>query len=139
MPRFIDAISGPIITIILLMLRPIAGIVIDPLIALPIGVIIGAIIMGKGKHISDYAIVGLNKMSGVAILLLGTGTLAGIISNSQLKDLIINGVDRVGLPSILLAPIAGILMSAATASTTSGTAVGTSVFGLLYLNLEYLH
>jgi GntP family gluconate:H+ symporter len=60
------------------MLRPISGIVIDPLIALPVGGIIGAIIMGKGKYISDYAVVGLNKMSGVAILLLGTGTLAGI-------------------------------------------------------------
>ncbi|WP_066891439.1 GntP family permease [Clostridium nigeriense] len=135
LPSFIAAISGPIITIILLMLRPVSGIVIDPLIALPVGGIIGAIIMGKGKHISDYAVVGLNKMSGVAILLLGTGTLAGIISNSQLKDLIINGVDKVGLPSILLAPIAGILMSAATASTTSGTAVGTSVFGPTILEL----
>lgn len=135
LPSFIAAISGPIITIILLMLRPIAGIVIDPLIALPVGGIIGAIIMGKGKQISNYAVVGLNKMSGVAILLLGTGTLAGIISNSQLKDLIINGVDKVGLPSILLAPIAGILMSAATASTTSGTAVGTSVFGPTILEL----
>lgn len=135
LPSFIAAISGPIITIILLMLRPIAGIVIDPLIALPVGGIIGAIIMGKGKHISDYAVVGLNKMSGVAILLLGTGTLAGIISNSQLKDLIINGVDMIGLPSILLAPIAGILMSAATASTTSGTAVGTSVFGPTIIEL----
>lgn len=135
LPSFISAISGPIITIILLMLRPIAGIVIDPLIALPVGGIVGAIIMGKGKHISEYAVVGLNKMSGVAILLLGTGTLAGIISNSQLKDLIINGVDKVGLPSILLAPIAGILMSAATASTTSGTAVGTSVFGPTILEL----
>lgn len=135
LPSFIAAISGPIITIILLMLRPIAGIVIDPLIALPVGGIIGAIIMGKGKHISDYAVVGLNKMSGVAILLLGTGTLAGIISNSQLKDLTINGVDMIGLPSILLAPIAGILMSAATASTTSGTAVGTSVFGPTIIEL----
>lgn len=135
LPSFIAAISGPIITIILLMLRPISGIVIDPLIALPVGGIIGAIIMGKGKQISNYAVVGLNKMSGVAILLLGTGTLAGIISNSQLKDLIINGVDKVGLPSILLAPIAGILMSAATASTTSGTAVGTSVFGPTILEL----
>ena len=135
LPSFMAAISGPIITIVLLMLRPIAGIVIDPLIALPVGGIIGAIIMGKGKYISDYAVVGLNKMSGVAILLLGTGTLAGIISNSQLKDLIITGIDKVGLPSILLAPIAGILMSAATASTTSGTAVGTSVFGPTILEL----
>lgn len=135
LPSFISAISGPVITILLLALRPIAGIVIDPLIALPIGGIIGAIFMGKAKHINSYAISGLNRMSGVAILLLGTGTIAGIISNSQLKDVIISGITTMGLPSILLAPIAGILMSGATASTTSGTAVGTSVFGPTILEL----
>lgn len=135
LPSFIAAISGPVVTIILLALRPIAGIVIDPLIALPLGGIIGAIFMGKIKHINGYAIAGLNRMSGVAILLLGTGTIAGIISNSQLKDVIINGITTLGLPSILLAPIAGILMSGATASTTSGTAVGTSVFGPTILEL----
>lgn len=135
LPSFITAISGPVVTIILLALRPIAGIVIDPLIALPLGGIFGAICMGKVKHINDYAIAGLNRMSGVAILLLGTGTIAGIISNSQLKDVIINGITTLGLPSILLAPIAGILMSGATASTTSGTAVGTSVFGPTILEL----
>ena len=135
LPSFITAISGPVVTIILLALRPIAGIVIDPLIELPLGGIIGAIFMGKAKNINSYAIAGLNRMSGVAILLLGTGTIAGIISNSQLKDVIINGITTLGLPSILLAPIAGILMSGATASTTSGTAVGTSVFGPTILEL----
>ena len=135
LPSFITAISGPLVTIILLALRPIAGIVIDPLIALPLGGIVGAIFMGKVKHINSYAIAGLNRMSGVAILLLGTGTIAGIISNSQLKNVIINGITTLGLPSILLAPIAGILMSGATASTTSGTAVGTSVFGPTILEL----
>jgi len=135
LPSFITAISGPLVTIILLALRPIAGIVIDPLIALPLGGIVGAICMGKVKHINSYAIAGLNRMSGVAILLLGTGTIAGIISNSQLKNVIINGITTLGLPSILLAPIAGILMSGATASTTSGTAVGTSVFGPTILEL----
>lgn len=129
MPSFFASILGPVVAIFLLMLRPIAGIAIDPLIALPIGGICGIMAMGKIKYLNRYATFGLAKMSGVAILLIGTGTLAGIISNSGLKDLIIEGVNMLGLPSFALAPISGILMSAATASTTSGTAVATSVFG----------
>ena len=102
---------------------------VGPLVALPVGGICGILAMGKIKHINKYATYGLAKMSGVAILLIGTGTLAGIIANSGLKDVIISGINALGLPSFMLAPVSGILMSAATASTTSGTAVATSVFG----------
>src|SRR3712207_6991444 len=56
---------------------------VDPLIALPLGGVIGALCMGKIKNINRYATSGLAKMSGVAILLLGTGTIAGIISRSE--------------------------------------------------------
>ena len=68
-------------------------------------------------------------MSGVAIMLLGTGALAGVIAQSELKDVIISGLNSSGLPSYLLAPISGVLMSGATASTTAGTAVASQVFG----------
>lgn len=129
MPSFFASILGPIVAIVLLMLRPIAGIAIDPLIALPVGGICGILAMGKIRYLNRYATFGLAKMTGVAVLLIGTGTLAGIIANSGLKDVIIQGVNALGLPSFALAPISGILMSAATASTTSGTAVATSVFG----------
>ena len=129
LPSFLASIIGALVTIILLSLRPIAGIAIDPLIALPVGGICGVIAMGKAKYLNKYATYGLGKMTGVAILLIGTGTLAGIISNSGLKDVIIQGINTLGLPNFALAPVSGILMSAATASTTSGTAVGTSVFG----------
>ena len=124
-PSFLSAITGPLVSIGLLMLRPIANISIDPLIALPVGGIIGVIAMGKLKKLNEYASFGLSKMTGVAILLIGTGTLAGIISNSALKDVIISGINTLGLPSFALAPISGIL----TASTTSGAAVASSVFG----------
>lgn len=129
MPSFFASILGPIVAIVLLMLRPLAGIAIDPLIALPVGGICGILAMGKIRYLNRYATFGLAKMTGVAVLLIGTGTLAGIIANSGLKDVIIQGVNALGLPSFALAPISGILMSAATASTTSGTAVATSVFG----------
>ncbi|KGN03214.1 gluconate:proton symporter [Clostridium novyi A str. 4570] len=134
-PSFLGAIVGPLVAIILLALRPICNISVDPLIALPVGGVIGALCMGKIKNINKYASSGLAKMSGVAILLLGTGTIAGIISNSALKDVIIHGISSLGLPAFLLAPIAGILMGGATASTTSGTAVASQVFGDTILQL----
>lgn len=134
-PSFFSAILGPLVTIGLLSLRPLADISIDPLIALPIGGIVGGIAMGKIKDLNKYTIDGLGRMGNVAILLIGTGTISGIIANSGLRDLIIRGLETAGLPAFVLAPIAGILMSAATASTTSGTAVASSVFGSTILSL----
>ncbi|MEK4623468.1 SLC13 family permease [Priestia sp. FSL P4-0332] len=135
LPLFLTAIIAPIVTIVLLALRPLFDLNIDPMVALPAGGIVGAIVMKKGKQLNTYAISGLGKMSGVAIMLLGTGTLAGIIANSQLKDVIIHGLSAIGLPAYVLAPISGIFMSAATASTTAGTAVASQVFGSTILEL----
>ena len=132
---FLTAIIAPIVTIVLLALRPLFDLNIDPMVALPAGGIVGAIVMKKGKQLNTYAISGLGKMSGVAIMLLGTGTLAGIIANSQLKDVIIHGLSAIGLPAYVLAPVSGIFMSAATASTTAGTAVASQVFGSTILEL----
>ena len=128
-PAFLAAIAGPVCAILLLALRPIANIVIDPLIALPIGGLIGCIAMGEIKNIDEYCKKGLNKMIMVAVILIGTGTLAGIIANSNIKDIFTSLLSSTGAPAFLLAPLSGILMSAATASTTSGTAVASKVFG----------
>ena len=135
LPSFLAAVVAPIVTIALLALRPTLHIAIDPMIALPVGGLAGALAMKQARKINDYAISGLSKMSGVAIMLLGTGTLAGIIENSSLKDLIISGLTHSGLPAYLLAPISGIVMSGATASTTAGTAVASSVFGSTIVGL----
>ena len=67
-------------------------------------------------------------MSGVAILLVGTGTLAGIIKSSTLKDMIQDMLNLTNLPEVTLAPISGALMSAATASTTAGATVAAVSF-----------
>lgn len=134
-PSFFGAMVGPVVAILILSLRPIANINIDPMIALPVGGIVGALVMGKIKNINSYMQSGLAKMSGVAILLIGTGAISGIIANSTLKDVIVNALGSSGLPAFVLAPIAGILMSGATASTTSGTAVGSQVFGPTLLQL----
>ncbi|GIO95781.1 gluconate:proton symporter [Paenibacillus lautus] len=135
LPSFLAAMAAPITAIVLLALRPLAGIVIDPVIALPVGGLVGALCMGRIKQINQFAVSGLGKMSGVAVMLLGTGTLAGIISNSQLKDVIIDSLASSGLPAYLLAPISGAFMSLATASTTAGTAVASSVFGSTIMGL----
>ncbi|CCQ94153.1 Uncharacterized transporter HI_0092 [[Clostridium] ultunense Esp] len=134
-PSILTAIVGPLVAIVLLALRPLFNLAIDPIIALPVGGIVGAIVMQKRKKLNDYAISGLSKMSGVAIMLVGTGTLAGIVANSSLKDTIISGLDHFGLPAFVLAPISGILMSGATASTTAGTAVASNVFGETIMSL----
>ena len=85
--------------------------------------------MGKIKNIDEYCKKGLNKMIMVAVILIGTGTLAGIIANSNIKDIFTSLLTSTGAPAFLLAPLSGVLMSAATASTTSGTAVASKVFG----------
>jgi len=128
LPEFKAAILGPIVTIFLLALRPITGISIDPLIALPVGGIVGCFAMKKMDHLKTYMSYGLSKMTGVAVLLIGTGTIAGIISNSTLKDFVLKVLEKSGLPEFLLAPTSGAFMSAATASTTAGTTVASATF-----------
>lgn len=135
LPSFLTALVAPLVAILLLALRPLFDIKVDPLIALPLGGLIGAFCMGKLRNINSYAINGLSKMTPVAIMLLGTGALAGIIANSGLKEVLIQGLEHSGLPSYILAPISGVLMSLATASTTAGTAVASNVFSSTLLEL----
>lgn len=135
LPAFLPAIAAPLCAIILLALRPIADIKVDPLIALPLGGLVGALAMGKLKQVNQFATSGLLKMSPVAVMLLGTGALAGIIANSGLKDVLIEALTASGLPSYLLAPISGALMSLATASTTAGTVVASNVFSATLIEL----
>lgn len=134
-PNLFVSLIGPLTTIGLLILRPLFDIIIDPLIALPIGGLVGCLAMEKMDNFTDFIVTGLNRMSGVVLLLLGTGTLAGIISNSNLTEMIIYFVEKVGLPGYMLAPIAGITMGAATASATAGASVGGNIFGDAILNM----
>ena len=135
LPNFGTAMIAPLCAILLLALRPLFDIKVDPLIALPVGGLVGALCMGKIGQANRYAVSGLGKMAPVAIMLLGTGALAGIIANSGLKDVLIQGLEHSGLPSYILAPISGALMSLATASTTAGTAVASNVFSGTLLEL----
>ncbi len=135
LPSLRASLIAPVVTIILLALRPAIGINIDPLIALPVGGLCGAICMKQWKNILPSIEYGLQKMSVVAILLIGTGTIAGIIRNSSLKDWILIGLDHVHISDALIAPISGALMSAATASTTAGATLASSSFAETILTI----
>lgn len=128
LPSFIAAISGPIVVIVLLSLRPVLNITIDPLIALPAGGAVCTLMCGEAKHLKAYAEFGLSKVIGVSVLLIGTGTIAGIIKASALQYDVINILETLSMPAFILAPISGILMAGATASTTAGATIASQTF-----------
>ena len=128
LPGFLPAILGPIAVIILLALRPIAGISIDPLIALPIGGILCTLVTGNSRKLIEFTEFGLSKVIGVSILLIGTGTIAGIIKASALQYDVIHVLEMMNMPAFVLAPLAGILMAGATASTTAGATIASQTF-----------
>ena len=128
LPSFAVSMVAPAVTILLLSLRPLCGIVIDPLIALPAGGLTGILAMRKWKLTKASIGYGLEKMSFVAILLIGTGTIAGIIKASTIKDVLLDALSHTPFGEALIAPISGALLSGATASTTAGATVASSSF-----------
>ncbi|SEV85936.1 gluconate:H+ symporter, GntP family [[Clostridium] fimetarium] len=134
LPSFIAAISGPVIVVILLALRPICNIAVDPLIALPIGGLVCALATGQIVNFREYAEFGLSKVIGVSVLLIGTGTIAGIIKASSMQIDVINLLEAFNMPAFVLAPIAGILMAGATASTTAGSTIASQTFSATLVN-----
>lgn len=127
-PSLWSSLCAPIVTIILLALRPLLGIMIDPLIALPVGGLIGFLVMRKKCSIATVLNFGLQKMSSVAILLIGTGAIAGVIVHSNVTDIFLSFLDSLNSNAIFLAPLSGALMSAATASTTAGAMIASASF-----------
>ena len=114
--------------IALLALRSLVGVSVDPLIALPIGGLVTILVTGHSKHTVEYTEFGLSKVIGVSILLIGTGTIAGIIKASSLQVDMIHVLEALNMPSFVLAPLSGILMGAATASTTAGSTIASQTF-----------
>ncbi|HBG8102274.1 TPA: GntP family permease [Clostridioides difficile] len=128
LPSLFKSLCGPIIAIFLLFLGNVFPIVIDPMIAFPIGGIVTLIVTGNLNNSREYLAFGLSKMQGVCILLLGTGTIAGIIQMSELQQSTIAALQFLNMPQFLLAPVSGILMSLATASSTAGATIASSTF-----------
>lgn len=128
LPSFGASLAGPLVAILLLALRPLFGIVIDPMVALPIGGLVTIIATRSWKLTGESVTFGLEKMSVVAILLVGTGTIAGVIKASEIKDVLIALLSGWEAGGVVMAPVSAILMSAATASTTAGATISSASF-----------
>lgn len=138
LPSLKSSLVTPVVAIILLLLNPIGSIFhidfltkfnLDALYVLPIAAIIGAIAMGQGKKIREYAQSGMGRMTDVVLILIGAGAIGGLITNSSLPQQVINLIKASHLSGTILAPIAGILMAAAAASTSTGVILATGSFG----------
>lgn len=128
LPSLWSSVIAPIVTILLLTLRPLFGIIIDPLVALSAGGIIGIIATHNWNKTNECLSYGLGKMSTIAILLIGTGALAGVIKASTIKDILIDLLAGWSNGGTIMAPLSGALMCAATASTTAGATIASASF-----------
>lgn len=137
LPTFKQAIVAPVIAIVLLLLGPIGTICHLPLLAkvnldatyvLPFAAIIGALAMGKGEKIKSYAQTGVSRMTGVVMILIGAGAIGATITASTFPELLIELIKASHVPGVLLAPLSGILMAGATASTSTGVILATGSF-----------
>lgn len=128
LPSFLASITGQLVAVLLMVLRPIFDISIDPAIALPAGGLAGLLATRKWKNTGECLNYGLEKMSPIAVLLVGTGTIAGVIKASAVKDLLIGLIAGWEGGAVLLAPISSILMCAASASTTAGATIASASF-----------
>ncbi|MBU3166320.1 GntT/GntP/DsdX family permease, partial [Clostridium estertheticum] len=137
-PSFAKSMVAPIVAILLLSLSPIgnifhiqflAKIKIDSMIILPLAGLIGLIAMGQFNKVVEYTTSGLNKMTGTAIILIGAGAIAGVISKSNLSAVVVQCIHSAGISGVFLAPISGILMAGATASTATGVILASGSFG----------
>ena len=128
LPPLWSAVAGPVVVVALLALRPICGFAVDPLVALPAGGIVAILACGRWRQTASYCEYGLSKVVGVSILLIGTGAVAGIVKGSGLNADMISLLNLCHLPTFALAPVSGVLMAGATASTTAGATVASQTF-----------
>jgi gluconate:H+ symporter, GntP family len=143
-PPLHQAIVAPLVAVILLMINPIGSLSgiealsnfkVDALYILPIAGIIGMLAMGQGKKILQYSSSGLNKMTATVLILIGAGGIAGLIAASDLSTQVVQLIQASGISGTFLAPISGILMAAATASTSTGVILATGSFGQAILDM----
>ena len=127
-PNIVQSLLGPLTVVALLSLRPLFGVVVDPLVALPAGGLISVLACGRWRETVTCSEFGLSKVIGVSILLIGTGAVAGIVKASGLNGDMIQLLNACHLPVFALAPVSGLVMAAATASTTAGVTIAAQTF-----------
>lgn len=137
LPPLSRALVTPLVAIVLLMVSPIGAIAgidflanlkIDSLFILPFAGLVGTIFLGRGKEILNYSQSGLNRMTPTILIIIGAGAIGGLITSSDLPVQVVSLIEAAGISGTFLAPIAGILMAAATASTSTGVILATGSF-----------
>ena len=137
LPSMKAAIVTPLVAVVLLLITPFGDILgikalsvfnLDAMYILPIAGLIGTLAMGQGKKFIQYMAKGLSRMTDVVLILIGAGAIAGLISVSDLPQKVVQIVQASGVSGTFLAPIAGILMAAATASTSTGVILASNSF-----------
>ena len=138
LPSLRTAIVTPLVAVVLLLITPVGDILgvkalasfnLDAMYILPIAGLIGTLAMGQGKKFLQYMSKGLARMTDVVMILIGAGAIAGLVSVSNLPQKVVAIVQATGVSGTFLAPIAGILMAAATASTSTGVILASNSFG----------
>lgn len=144
LPSIGKALVAPIVAIVLLLMGPLGDLTgvkffkvltLDAMYILPLAGVIGILAMGQSRNLVKYINKGLNRMTGTVMILIGAGALGGLISKSDLGTQITNIISKTGISGDFLAPIAGILMGGALASTSAGVSVGIKGFGDAILNM----
>lgn len=144
LPSIGKALVAPIVAIVLLLMGPLGDLTgvkffkvltLDAMYILPLAGVIGILAMGQARNLVKYINKGLNRMTGTVMILIGAGALGGLISKSDLGTQITNIISKTGISGDFLAPIAGILMGGALASTSAGVSVGIKGFGDAILNM----
>ncbi|PWG66183.1 GntP family permease [Bifidobacterium callitrichidarum] len=143
LPSIGRALVAPVIAVALLLVNPIGNVLnielltrfqVDAMYILPFAAVVGLFAMGKGRHLLDYSKAGIGRMTDVVLILIGAGAIGGLITNSDLSTQIVNLIKAWGVSGSVLAPLAGILMAAATASTSTGVILGSNSFGASILD-----
>ena len=128
LPSFAAAVAGPLVAVFLLLSRPLFGISVDPIVALPSGGLACLIATGRVRETFETSKYGLSRVSGVAILFVGTGAVAGIIGASTLEQDFVGTLSAFHIQAFMIAPLAGVLFSGATGSTTAGATLAAQTF-----------
>lgn len=137
LPSLGASLVTPIIAVILLLINPLGQILhvhwmstidLDATYVLPFAAIIGALAMHKGRHIRSYAQTGMTKMTPVVMILIGAGAIGATITQSSLPQLLILAIKVSHISGVFLAPLSGILMAGAAASTSTGVILATGSF-----------
>ncbi|WP_261810914.1 GntP family permease [Levilactobacillus humaensis] len=143
LPSLKTAIVAPLLAVILLLLNPVGNILhisilekfeVDAMYILPIAGLVGMLAMHQGKKVLAYTKSGMARMTDVVLILIGAGAIGGLITTSTLPAAIVHLIKISGISGTFLAPIAGILMAAATASTSTGVILATGSFGKAILS-----